>query len=438
MLKKILFHNFRFVFAIDYWVKRRFTKGGMLLLTGLVTAIIFGIDTRRSFAYQLVAILFTLIIVASLSSLFFRANFAIKRRLPRFAMVGKATNYEIQIQNNTSFLQKNLTLSENIHSPLPSFEKFLHTQEPGHQRRNWFDNYVGYPRWIWLRRNSRGGNVSSQALPTLAPQSFSETTLTMTPLRRGYIYLAGLTFSRPDPFGLFYALHTIAVPDKLLVLPKPYPIEQISLSGTRKYQRGGVYLAMSVGNAHEFMALREYRPGDPLKHIHWRSFAKQGKPVVKEYQDEFFVRHALILDTFVHHDAHENFETAVSVAAAFVSTQHNQDSLLDLMFVGKQAYSFTGGRSVTPVDSLMEILACVEICEDHSFDYLAGLVMQHTSAISGAVCILLNWDDTRRTFIQTLKNRGIPLAIFVVTSQSVNIEAKFINDVTVISPLVGF
>ena len=431
MLRKFLFHNFCFVFAVDYWIKRRFTKGGMLLLSGLVMAMIFGIDTRRTFAYQLVAILLTLLIFAGVSSLFFRANFTVKRRLPRFATVGEDTHYQVSIQNNTASLQKSLVLSENLSSPLPTFEKFLHTREPGHQRRNWFDNYVGYPRWVWLRRNSRGGNVPPTTLSTLAPHSVLETDLTFTPLRRGYVHLSGLTLSRPDPFGLFYALCTFTVPDKLLVLPKPYPLEKINLPGTQKYQRGGVHLAMSVGDAQEFVALRDYRPGDPLKHIHWRSFAKLGKPVVKEYQDEFFVRHALILDTFTDHSHHDSFETAVSVATTFVRTQSHQDSLLDLMFVGKQAYSFTSGRGVTPTEGLMEILACVDICEDHPFEHLAGLVMQHISALSGAVCILLHWDEPRKTFVQTLKNQGIPLAIFVVTSQPTD---EMPDNVITISP----
>ena len=44
-------------------------------------------------------------------------------------------------------------------------------------------------------------------------------------------------------------------------------------------------------------SLRDYRPGDPLQRVHWKSFARTGRPVVKEYQDEFFERHALVLDT---------------------------------------------------------------------------------------------------------------------------------------------
>src|SRR5690606_34015254 len=100
------------------------------------------------------------------------------------------------------------------------------------------------------------------------------------------------------PFGVFRSLRKLALPQSLLILAKRYPIPPFELPGTTKYQQGGVSMASSVGESEEFVSLREYRPGDPLRHIHWKSYAKIGKPIVKEFQDEFFVRHALILDTF--------------------------------------------------------------------------------------------------------------------------------------------
>jgi uncharacterized protein (DUF58 family) len=80
----------------------------------------------------------------------------------------------------------------------------------------------------------------------------------------------------------------------VLILPRRYPLPAIALPGTAKYHEGGVALAASVGQSEEYVALRDYRHGDPLRHIHWRSWARVGKPVVKEFEDEFFVRHALM------------------------------------------------------------------------------------------------------------------------------------------------
>jgi uncharacterized protein (DUF58 family) len=55
---------------------------------------------------------------------------------------------------------------------------------------------------------------------------------------------------------------------------------------------------------------------------------------VKEFEDEFFVRHALVLDTFTDEPHSEILEEAVSVAASFACTVLTQESLLDLLFVG--------------------------------------------------------------------------------------------------------
>src|SRR5262249_57623079 len=85
-----------------------------------------------------------------------------------------------------------------------------------------------------------------------------------------------------------------------------------------------------------------------MRRIHWKSFARLGRPVVKEYLDEFFVRHALVLDTFTSYPGDPIFEEAVSVAASIAISMRTQESLLDLMFVGPEAYCFTAGRGVAP------------------------------------------------------------------------------------------
>src|SRR5439155_587474 len=134
-------------------------------------------------------------------------------------------------------------------------------------------------------------------------------------------------------------------------------LEDLALPGVRKYQRGGVALAGAVGDSEEFVSLRDYRPGDPLRRVHWRSAARVGRPVVKEYQDEFFVRHALVLDTFAEREESDVFEEAVSVAASIACSIQTKDSLLDLLFVGPETYCFTAGRGLGHTDHMLEVLA---------------------------------------------------------------------------------
>jgi len=200
-----------------------------------------------------------------------------------------------------------------------------------------------------------------------------------------------------------------------LILPKRHAAPGFELPGTMKYQLGGVSLASSVGESEEFVSLREYRPGDPLRRMHWKSFAKLGKPIIKEYQEEFFVRHALILDTFGGPASEAIFEEAVSIAASLAWTIQNQDSLLDLMFVGPEAYCFTSGRGVGHIEQMLEILASVQMCREKSFESLQHSVFTHAPELSGCVCVFLAWDQPRQDLVQGLLARRVPLRVLVVS-----------------------
>jgi uncharacterized protein (DUF58 family) len=189
---------------------------------------------------------------------------------------------------------------------------------------------------------------------------------------------------------------------------------EIRLSGTRKYQPGGVALASTVGDSEEFVSLRDYRAGDPMRRIHWKSWARVGRPVVKEYLDEFFVRHALILDTFASHLGDPIFEEAVSVAASVAISMQTQESLLDLMFVGPEAYCFTAGRGVAHTEQLLEVLACVAPCRDKPFRTLHHAVIDRHDSLSGCVCVLLAWDDARQELVRQLEALGTPTRVLVV------------------------
>ena len=195
----------------------------------------------------------------------------------------------------------------------------------------------------------RKAAVEAVPLPALQPHSETEVAIEITPSHRGVIRLTGLTIARSGPFGLYHACKTVVMAQSVLILPKRYELPPVDLSGSRRYQSGGVALASSVGDSEEFVSLRDYRPGDPLRRIHWKSWAKVGKPVVKEYQDEFFLRHALILDTFSDAAYSEALEQAVSIAASFTCQIQNQDTSSPwLGFCPAEAISFRNGIRVAP------------------------------------------------------------------------------------------
>ena len=163
--------------------------------------------------------------------------------------------------------------------------------------------------------------------------------------------------------------------------------------------------------------------GDPPKHIHWRSWAKTGRPIVKEYQDEFYTRHALVLDTFPDpkrlpgsRDA-ALFEEAVSVAASLAVLEHGQDSLMDLLFVANKAYQFTAGRGLAQSGQMLEALAAVGPCLEQPFELLQRTVLRQAARICGCICVLLNWDTARQEMVRGLLAENVEPLVFVLLDQ---------------------
>ena len=415
MLKRLLYHNFRIVYRLSHWVRHRFTPGGLLILGCAIASGIFGVNTRQTLAYQIFALTAAMLALSLLCSAWFRGGFRITRRLPEFGTVGEPLHYRVRVENRSRRRQQDLCLIDELHADFPRFEDFRSARDPEDRRRNWFDRSVGYPRLMGMVRNRRGAAIAPLPVPDVPALDRSELDVSLTPVRRGYLRFRRALLARPDPLGLLRGIQTHFSSDNLLVLPRLYRVPRLELGGHRRYQRGGVSLASTVGDSQEFISLRDYKPGDPLRAIHWRSFAKLGRPVVREFQDEFFVRQGLVLDTFLGQRASSCFEEAVSVAASFAAANRTQDALLDLMFIGAQAYRFTSGRGVGYAQNMLEILACVEPCTGDGFARLDQLVMQNLGETSGLICVLLDWDEARRKLMQRMSALGVPAIAFIVS-----------------------
>ena len=223
--------------------------------------------------------------------------------LPRFGTVGAPLTYTVALKNLTSKTQNGLAIVENLVDARPSFNDWLAFQMAYEQRARSF-------RFSQGKRSNPFRTAAlkiAEVPPTLSKQEV-RVRCELMPLRRGLLRLESISVARADPLGLFRAFAEVPLAQSVLVLPKRYLLPFIGLPGTMKYQQGGIALAFSVGQSDEFVGLRDYRQGDPWRHIHWRSWARAGKPVVKEFEDEFFVRHALVLDTFADHSHSEAFE----------------------------------------------------------------------------------------------------------------------------------
>lgn len=420
MFRRLFYHGYRRLFASARWLGRRFTRAGEFALSLMMLTAFIGADTHQTMAYQAFAFLVALLGAAAVWTIlrsFGRGEFTARRLLPRFGTAGSPMTYTVTVRNGTPQPLRDVMVLEDLEDPRPSWNEFAaKSRRKIRSAPALLDAWLGASRWSELVARRQPAVIGAQAVPDLPPRGEAEVRVEFTPRQRGRVHFTGMTLARPDVFGMTLSHRRLPLPQSLLILPKRYVLPPIAMPGTRQYQTAGVAQATSVGQSDEFVSLRDYRPGDPLRHIHWKSVAKTDRLIVREHEDVHFVRHALILDTFAAGGDEETFEEAVSVAASFVCTIQTQESLLDLLFVGPEAYCFTAGRGVGNIERMLEILAGVNTCADKGFSALESLVLRHAPLVSGCVCVFLSWDEPRQRLVKLLQGLRVPLRVCVVAS----------------------
>ncbi|MFM2199457.1 MAG: hypothetical protein RLZZ505_2889 [Verrucomicrobiota bacterium] len=349
-------------------------------------------------------------------TLFRRAKLSAALELPRHATAGEPLRYAVRIENIAKHKLGSARLTQTPPDPRPSFAEFAATPEPGEEERNLFDRKMVYYRWQWLT-SRKGGFTARESRETfhLAPGENRRISMELTPARRGVIPMEDVRTLLPDPLGFFQKCsRTQSTPARLVVLPKRYRLPSFSMPGSAAFRIGGEETSNAIGSAGEFVGLREYRPGDPLRQIHWKSWAHTGRPMVKELEDNFFPRYALVLDTFPGSPDSAVFEEMVSVAASFIVGLDRSESLLDLMFIAGEAHTVTAGRGMERTEKLLEVLAGVEVEHGAQLDLLAETVIRHREKMTSCLLILNGWDESRENFVKTLLKAAIPCVPLVI------------------------
>lgn len=149
-------------------------------------------------------------------------------------------------------------------------------------------------------------------------------------LRRGVVPVGPVTARRTDPLSLLRWHERWSATAELLVLPRMVDVESLGLGAIRD-QEGTPSDEISMSDL-AFHALREYVPGDDLRHVHWRSSAKATTLQIRQYQDTRRSHLTVVIDD--NQDSYadpEDFETAVSAAASIAARAHRDGVDLSML-----------------------------------------------------------------------------------------------------------
>ena len=175
--------------------------------------------------------------------------------------------------------------------------------------------------------------------------------------KRGLYQFQGFRISTKFPFGLFRKSTRSKAPSEVLVFPSTHAV---SLPPPRG-QLLGDNQSNTVGRRGEFFGLREYRDGDDRRSIHWRSTAREGKLLVREYEDESQRRITLLIDNALPEtrgEAEEQaLENAISLCASLAQAYLERGYALRLIGRGTMVPFASGDMQTQRVMRALALLA---------------------------------------------------------------------------------
>lgn len=373
-----------FVSKVVRLYRERLTCRGQYLLWSMVVLAILGLDTRRTFVFWLFAMVAGMFAAAAAFTLLRRPRMRLDCRFPERATASRPITLHARVSN--------------ARTPVPSDLCLLFRQPPEGTGEISF-----HPTSVLLEEDE--GTVAQACVE-------------MRPARRGRYILPGPVLGRTDPLRLMVSRGLDLPEHPLLVYPRFYSMHEFIVPLGRRHQPGGIPLSSSTGEAIEFVGTREYRPGDPVKNIHWRSWARRGEPVVKEYMEEYFCRIAIVLDTFLPSKftpaQHASFEAAISVVASIADYFSRSEDIVDILAAGPDVYEVSAGRSLAYLENILDVLACLDPCHDPPFATIGPNLFEKLSQITTVVAVLQDWDTPREDFLKRVQALGTAVRAIIV------------------------
>jgi uncharacterized protein (DUF58 family) len=167
-----------------------------------------------------------------------------------------------------------------------------------------------------------------------------------------------LRVSTKFPFGIIQKSRDVADPVDLIVFPALVPISAALLRGLpARLGRGRQKWRSRHG---DFFGLRDFRPGDDPRDIHWRTSARRGALFVRENEDDEGLEATVVLDNGAGAEP-QAFEAAVSQAASISLELLHRGFRVALVLRGGAVPADAGPAQGTRI---LRALALVELADE--------------------------------------------------------------------------
>lgn len=298
--------------------------------------------------------------------------------------------------------------------------------------------------WLEIRDHSTlPGHHASHVVPTLVGKREYTWEVETVCAARGEFQLGPLTVVSGDPFGLFHSPRRVGATDRLIVYPMTLELDRVILPVG--YLSGGdAQRQLTHQITTNASSIRDYVSGDSMNRIHWRSTARTGNIMVKEFELDPLVDIWLINDFSANSLCEDPSVRRVDrigniipssarippsteeygVIAAASLAKHFID---DERIVGYAAYTpyrqvFQPERGSRQLTRILQALASARSTSNHTLKDVLSLETHLFTRGTSLMIITSTVDQDWISEAQVLQRRGIRLICVYINPQSFSPE----------------
>ncbi len=193
---------------------------------------------------------------------------------------------------------------------------------------------------------------------------------------RGRWQVGPVTLVLTDPFGICEVTRSFSATDPLTVTPPIIPLSPLTAAGAWRGTGESVLRSAAAAGDHD-VATREYRHGDDLRRVHWRSTARRGELMVRREEQPHEQQATVLVDVRGH--GHRGVGPAASLewavtAAASVAVQLTSSGYVVRLVTDGVDLGWTGQQHDGGVASLLDRLAVLKAATEQSLSDAVGTV----------------------------------------------------------------
>jgi uncharacterized protein (DUF58 family) len=260
-----------------------------------------------------------------------------------------------------------------------------------------------------------GDGRALHLLVTLMPLRTVQRTIRVRCRQRGVYEVDAVSLLVADPLRLYPRRREQATQAKLLVFPRVVPLEQVGL-------RAGLAIgdlrapAVVLPDPVRPIGVRDYRPGDSPRQIHWKASARRGSIQVKVLERTVRRDLAIYLDVggfdhswLVYREA--LFERAVTAAASLANTTIERGGSVALAYGGINPIALPGNTGLDQLRLVLEALAVVAPTEGRPIDSMLAATLWRQPAGTTIVVLTPTPGELLLAELEPVRRRGDPVAI---------------------------